>query len=184
MTDSFVFDLIEKFNASSIVSLDYANGDSHIVLKKKDACASGTVGAVSPVVAGPAESAVGSAVSGAGSSAAATTAVASSGASSGASDGAPVQNAPIKNPSAADDDSTETVDSPIVGTFYRSPSPDSPAYAEKGTTIKKGEPLCIIEAMKMMNTLTAEFDMEIVEVLVENGSLAEYGQPLFKVKRV
>ena len=76
------------------------------------------------------------------------------------------------------------MDSPIVGTFYRSPSPDSPAYAEKGTTIKKGEPLCIIEAMKMMNTLTAEFDMEIVEVLVENGSLAEYGQPLFKVKRV
>ena len=83
-----------------------------------------------------------------------------------------------------DGDAEETVDSPIVGTFYRSPSPDSPAYAEKGTTIKKGEPLCIIEAMKMMNTLTAEFDMEIVEVLVENGSLAEYGQPLFKVKRV
>ena len=146
MTDSFVFDLIEKFNASTIVSLDYANGDSHIVLKKKDA-----------------------------GSAAATTAATSSGASAGA---------PIKNPSAADDDATETVDSPIVGTFYRSPSPDSPAYAEKGTTIKKGEPLCIIEAMKMMNTLTAEFDMEIVEVLVENGSLAEYGQPLFKVKHV
>ena len=170
MTDSFVFDLIEKFNASSIVSLDYANGDSHIVLKKKDACGSGAVGAVSPVVAGPAESAVGSAVSGAGSSAAATTAVASSGASEVAA--------------VNDGGATETVDSPIVGTFYRSPSPDSPAYVEKGTTIKKGEPLCIIEAMKMMNTLTAEFDMEIVEVLIENGSLAEYGQPLFKVKRV
>ena len=170
MTDSFVFDLIEKFNASSIVSIDYANGDSHIVLKKKDACASGAVGAVSPVVAGSAESAVGSAVSGAGSLAAATTAATASGASEVAA--------------ANDGGATETVDSPIVGTFYRSPSPDSPAYAEKGTTIKKGEPLCIIEAMKMMNTLTAEFDMEIVEVLVENGSLAEYGQPLFKVKRV
>ena len=157
MTDSFVFDLIEKFNASSIVSLDYANGDSHIVLKKKDACVS---------------VATGGAVSGAGSSMAATTAVASSSAS--ASEVA----------AANDGDASETVDSPIVGTFYRSPSPDSPAYAEKGTTIKKGEPLCIIEAMKMMNTLTAEFDMEIVEVLVENGSLAEYGQPLFKVKRV
>ncbi|MBO4706472.1 MAG: acetyl-CoA carboxylase biotin carboxyl carrier protein [Spirochaetaceae bacterium] len=157
MTDSFVFDLIEKFNASSIVSLDYANGDSHIVLKKKDACAS---------------VAVGSAVSGAGSSMAATTAVASSGASAS------------EVVAANDGDASETVDSPIVGTFYRSPSPDSPAYAEKGTTIKKGEPLCIIEAMKMMNTLTAEFDMEIVEVLVENGSLAEYGQPLFKVKRM
>ena len=157
MTDSFVFDLIEKFNASSIVSLDYVNGDSHIVLKKKDACAS---------------VAAGSAVSGAGSSAAVTTAVASSGASAS------------EVVAANDGGATETVDSPIVGTFYRSPSPDSPAYAEKGTTIKKGEPLCIIEAMKMMNTLTAEFDMEIVEVLVENGSLAEYGQPLFKVKRV
>jgi len=173
MTDSFVFDLIEKFNASSIVSLDYANGDSHIVLKKKEACVSGDcgiVGVASPVVVGSAESAVGSAVSEAGSLAAATTAATASGASAEAS--------------VNDGGTTETVDSPIVGTFYRSPSPDSPAYAEKGTTIKKGEPLCIIEAMKMMNTLTAEFDMEIVEVLVENGSLAEYGQPLFKVKRM
>jgi len=150
MTDSFVFDLIEKFNASSIVSLDYANGDSHIVLKKKDAGSAAVATA-------------------------ATSSETSAGTSAGASD---------KNPSTADGDATETVDSPIVGTFYRSPSPDSPAYAEKGTTLKKGEPLCIIEAMKMMNTLTAEFDMEIVEVLVENGSLAEYGQPLFKVKRV
>ena len=179
MTDSFVFDLIEKFNASTIVSLDYANGDSHIVLKKKDACVSGAIVAASPVVSGTVDSAVGGAVPGAASakadlSASGTTAATSSGASSGISE----------NAAGATGDSTETVDSPIVGTFYRSPSPDSPAYAEKGTTIKKGEPLCIIEAMKMMNTLTAEFDMEIVEVLVENGSLAEYGQPLFKVKRV
>ncbi len=170
MTDSFVFDLIEKFNASTIVSLDYANGDSHIVLKKKDAC--GLSGANAAGVCGSGTGTTSAFVE---PSAAATSAATSSGASAGA---------PGKNPSAADDDSTETVDSPIVGTFYRSPSPDSPAYAEKGTTIKKGEPLCIIEAMKMMNTLTAEFDMEIVEVLVENGSLAEYGQPLFKVKRV
>lgn len=73
----------------------------------------------------------------------------------------------------------ETITCPIVGTFYRSPSPDSPAYAEKGKKIKKGEPLCIIEAMKMMNTLTADFDLEIVDVLMENAVLAEYGQPLF-----
>ena len=172
MTDSFVFDLIEKFNASSIVSLDYANGDSHIVLKKKDAFVSGAPGAVSAAVSGSEEcaAAVSDGSSATGSSVVATTAATSSGVSTKAA--------------VNDSDAEETVDSPIVGTFYRSPSPDSPAYAEKGMTIKKGEPLCIIEAMKMMNTLTAEFDMEIVEVLVENGSLAEYGQPLFKVKRV
>lgn len=186
MTDSFVFDLIEKFNASTIVSLDYANGDSHIVLKKKDACVFsgadsvfGAIGATSPAASGTVDSAASGVLAGAASAkaevpAAAKTAATSSGASSGSSE----------NAAGATGDATETVDSPIVGTFYRSPSPDSPAYAEKGTTIKKGEPLCIIEAMKMMNTLTAEFDMEIVEVLVENGSLAEYGQPLFKVKRV
>ena len=165
MTDSFVFDLIEKFNASSIVSLDYANGDSHIVLKKKDAC--GLSGASAAGVCGSGTGTTSALVE---PSAAATPVATPSGASEVAV--------------ANDGDASETVDSPIVGTFYRSPSPDSPAYAEKGTTIKKGEPLCIIEAMKMMNTLTAEFDMEIVEVLVENGSLAEYGQPLFKVKRV
>ena len=172
MTDSFVFDLIEKFNVSSIVSLDYANGDSHIVLKKKDACVSEASGAASLVVSGSAESvaAVSGGSSATGSSVVATTAATSSGISTVAA--------------VNDGGAEETVDSPIVGTFYRSPSPDSPAYAEKGMIIKKGEPLCIIEAMKMMNTLTAEFDMEIVEVLVENGSLAEYGQPLFKVKRV
>lgn len=179
MTDSFVFDLIEKFNASTIVSLDYANGDSHIVLKKKDACVSGAIGATSPAASGTADSSAGGVLAGAATSkaevpASGTTAATSSGVWAGSSE----------NTAGAPGDATETVDSPIVGTFYRSPSPDSPAYAEKGTTIKKGEPLCIIEAMKMMNTLTAEFDMEIVEVLVENGSLAEYGQPLFKVKRV
>ena len=98
MTDSFVFDLIEKFNASTIVSLDYANGDSHIVLKKKDACVfsgadsvSGAIGAASPVVSGTADSAVGGAVPGAATSkadlsASSTTATTSSGASSGISD--------------------------------------------------------------------------------------------------
>ena len=122
MTDSFVFDLIEKFNASTIVSLDYANGDSHIVLKKKDACVSGAIGAASPVVSGTVDSAVGGAVPGAASAkaevpASGTTAATSSGASAGISE----------NAAGATGDATETVDSPIVGTFYRSPSPSSPA---------------------------------------------------------
>lgn len=80
--------------------------------------------------------------------------------------------------------SRETIKAPIVGTFYRSPSPDSPAYAEKGTKIKKGEPVCIIEAMKMMNTLNADYDFEVVDVLVQNGDLVEYDQPLFSIKKL
>lgn len=76
----------------------------------------------------------------------------------------------------------ECIKSPIVGTFYRSPSPDAPAFAEPGKKIKAGQKLCIIEAMKMMNALEAEFDCEIVNVLVNNGDMVEFDQPLFEVK--
>lgn len=76
------------------------------------------------------------------------------------------------------------IKSPIVGTFYRAPSPDSPAYAEKGKTVKKGQPLCILEAMKMMNTLEAEYDCVIEDILASNGDLIEFDQNLFKVKKL
>ncbi len=76
------------------------------------------------------------------------------------------------------------IKSPIVGTFYRSPSPDSPAYVEKGKTVKKGQPLCILEAMKMMNTLEAEFDCVVEEICAVNGDLVEFEQNLFKVKKL
>jgi acetyl-CoA carboxylase biotin carboxyl carrier protein len=78
----------------------------------------------------------------------------------------------------------EAIEAPIVGTFYRSPSPDSPAFAEEGKTIKAGETLCILEAMKVMNELEAEFDCRILSILVENGEMVEYGTPLFLVERV
>lgn len=187
MTESFVFKLIDKFDGSSLVSLDYSNGDTHISLKKQDlsvcqtvpsanampgasaiATSAGVGDAGAPTGSAQKDSAQG-VVSGAGGN--------TSGATSGTA-GAPL------NVSDEVADGTEFVESPIVGTFYRSPSPDSPAYAEKGSKIKKGAPLCIIEAMKMMNTLTAEFDMEVVDILAENGALAEYGQPLFAVKRL
>lgn len=76
----------------------------------------------------------------------------------------------------------ELIKSPIVGTFYRAPSPDTPAFAETGKKIKSGQKLCIIEAMKMMNALEAEFDCEIVQVLVNNGDMVEFDQPLFEVR--
>ena len=78
----------------------------------------------------------------------------------------------------------EAITSPIVATFYRSPGPDAPSFVEVGSRIKAGATLCILEAMKMMNHLEAEFDCEIVAVKAKNGDLVEYGQTLFEVKRL
>lgn len=79
---------------------------------------------------------------------------------------------------------TELIRAPLVGTFYRSPAPDAPPFVEKGDTVKKGKPVCILEAMKLMNEFQAEFDLEIVAILVENGKMVEFGTPLFEVRRV
>jgi acetyl-CoA carboxylase biotin carboxyl carrier protein len=73
------------------------------------------------------------------------------------------------------------VKSPMVGTFYRSPSPGANAFVEVGQTVKPGDTLCIIEAMKLLNEIEAEVAGEVKEVLVENGQPVEYGQPLFVI---
>lgn len=72
--------------------------------------------------------------------------------------------------------------SPMVGTFYKAPSPDSSPYVKVGDKVKEDSVVCIVEAMKLMNEIEAEVRGEIVEILVENGQLVEYGQPLFLVK--
>lgn len=77
----------------------------------------------------------------------------------------------------------ELVKAPIVGTFYRSSSPDAEPFVTEGKRVKKGDVLCILEAMKVMNQFEAEFDCEVVQVLAENGKAVEYGAPLFEVKR-
>ena len=77
----------------------------------------------------------------------------------------------------------EKINSPIVATFYAAPGPDAPPFVKPGAKIKKGQTLCILEAMKMMNHLEAEFDCEIVEVHVSSGELVEYGQEIFTVNR-
>ena len=74
------------------------------------------------------------------------------------------------------------VKSPIVGTFYRSAEPDSPPFVEVGTTVKKGQVLCIIEAMKLMNEIDSEYDGEIVNVYVESGQPVQYGERLFAIR--
>jgi acetyl-CoA carboxylase biotin carboxyl carrier protein len=75
-----------------------------------------------------------------------------------------------------------TITSPIVGTFYRSPSPESPVFVENGAKIKKGQVLCIIEAMKLMNEIESEVDGIVMRVLVENAQPVEYGEPLFLIE--
>src|SRR4249919_3380298 len=74
------------------------------------------------------------------------------------------------------------VTSPIVGTFYRTPDPSSPPFVEVGQRVKKGQTLCIIEAMKLMNEIESEYEGEIIKVYVENGQPVQYGERLFAVK--
>ena len=81
-------------------------------------------------------------------------------------------------------DEEEYITSPIVATFYSAAAPDVPAYVRVGDRVKAGETVCILEAMKLMNEITAEFDCEIEAILVSNEQHVEYGQPLFRVKRL
>lgn len=84
--------------------------------------------------------------------------------------------------SAATDANLHVIKSPFVGTFYASPSPGKPAYIKVGDKVKKGQPLCVLEAMKIMNEIDSDINGEVVEICVDNESLVEYGQPLFKIK--
>jgi len=87
-------------------------------------------------------------------------------------------------PAARHAPDTELIRSPLVGTFYRAAAPDAPPFVEKGDRVAKGKPLCILEAMKLMNEFQAEFDLEVVDILVDNGNMVEFGAPLFEVRRV
>ncbi|WP_409297850.1 acetyl-CoA carboxylase biotin carboxyl carrier protein [Peribacillus sp. SCS-26] len=82
----------------------------------------------------------------------------------------------------APEENLHKITSPMVGTFYVSPSPDQDAYVKQGSKVSKSSVVCIVEAMKLFNEIEAEVDGEIVEVLVKDGQLVEYGQPLFLVK--
>ncbi len=105
----------------------------------------------------------------------------------------PVQSQPLIAESAIKPEITEAkeeelgedviiITSPIIGTFYRAPSPDSDPYVEVGTRVKKGDILCIVEAMKIMNEIESEYDGVIVKIFPENAEPVEYGQKLFALK--
>jgi acetyl-CoA carboxylase biotin carboxyl carrier protein len=120
----------------------------------------------------------------------ATTAVATPESSAASS----VASASTRPPSVASTPSAATIDqpseeielavvkSPIVGTFYRSPEPDTPPFVEIGSVVKNGQVLCIIEAMKLMNEIDSEYEGEIVNIYVENGQPVQYGERLFAIK--
>ena len=107
--------------------------------------------------------------------------------------GVPVAATPVVLPGAGEDGATGgegramdpslvELTSPIVGTFYRSPSPSAPMFVEVGSRVRKGQVLCIIEAMKLMNEIESEIEAEVVEVCVENGQPVEFGEVLFRLR--
>ncbi|SNB46180.1 acetyl-CoA carboxylase biotin carboxyl carrier protein [Geobacter sp. DSM 9736] len=94
--------------------------------------------------------------------------------------------APAQSASAATpvEEQGDAITSPIVGTFYRAPAPDAPPYVEVGQIVEKGQVLCIVEAMKLMNEIEAEFRCKIVKIVKENAQPVEFGDSLFMVERV
>jgi len=96
----------------------------------------------------------------------------------------PVQ-APKTGAAADEDDNGDSADvtSPFVGSFYRSPSPDAPAFVEIGSMVRAGQTLCIIEAMKLMNEIETEWAGTVTEIFAQNGKSVEYGQKLFRIKK-
>ena len=91
---------------------------------------------------------------------------------------------PAASPSPDDkDDGAYRFTSPMVGTFYRKPSPDDAAFVEIGDIVKKGDVLCIVEAMKVMNEIQSDVAGEVIEILVEDSTSVEYGQTLFKIRK-
>ncbi|ULQ60790.1 acetyl-CoA carboxylase biotin carboxyl carrier protein [Brucepastera parasyntrophica] len=157
MEEKFLLELFDRFNSSDAAELKISADGYTFELRRKEACIAG-----SPAVPASAPPPVYNA----------------------AADKKPEPDSkPAKNAAPAASD-TIIIKSPVVGTFYRSPNPDAPAFAETGKKVLKGQKLCIIEAMKMMNALEAEFDCEIVDVLANNGDLVEFDQPLFEVRHV
>lgn len=160
MNDNFILSLIEKFAESSIASLELWQGDDFISLRKGEALERGQAQGVREAQAEAA------------SAPAAMQGEGAKGLARHEAEGAKGMMQGLLQ-----------IKSPIVGTFYRAPSPDSPVYVEEGSRVKKGDPICILEAMKMMNTLESELDCTIEKILVQNGDLVEYDQPLFLVRK-
>lgn len=148
--------LIKLIDESSINEFTYENEGSKVELKKQ----SGTVQTIQQVAAAPVQAP----------------------APEAQAKQAPVQDAPAKEEAAKEGGNFHKITSPMLGTFYASSSPEADPYVTVGSKVTESSVVCIVEAMKLFNEIEAEVKGEIVEVLVENGQLVEYGQPLFLVK--
>jgi len=100
-----------------------------------------------------------------------------------ASSAAPSVTVAPAEPAVADD-KYETINSPIVGSFYRKPSPEADPFVDVGSVVEVGQAVCLVEAMKMFNEIEAEFKCKIIEILKEDAAPVEFGEPLFKVERL
>jgi acetyl-CoA carboxylase biotin carboxyl carrier protein len=161
----FVRGLIEAVDESGIDSLEIARAGTRIRIAKTPPPAP-SAAPLSSVAAPPMQAAM---------PVPATVQVANDSANPAASEAA--------SPTAEEAPSSEysEVTSPMVGTFYRAPAPEAPPYVELGSRVAKGQTLCILEAMKLMNELESDFDGVVREILVENGEPVEYGQTLFLI---
>lgn len=148
--------LIDLVSESGVAELEITEGDDRVKIVKR-------VGAAPMAAAAPAVIA--------------TPVVAS--AAPAAAPAPAVAAEPAAAPVAAED--TRTINSPMVGTFYRAPSPGAKPFADVGQKVKAGDTVCIIEAMKLLNEIETEYDGVIKEILVENGQPVEFGQPLFVI---
>jgi len=97
---------------------------------------------------------------------------------------APAASAAVAAPVPAAELAGETINSPIVGTFYRAASPESAPFAEVGQVVEKGQVICLVEAMKLFNEIEAECKCKIVKICVENAQPVEFGQPLFVIEKI
>jgi len=145
-------ELIELMKANDLVELEIADGDSKILLKRPQP-AGPTITQISPLPASAATPGI-----------------------------AVEQPAQAQTPAGKQDEGVAGIKSPIVGTFYSAPSPDSQPYVDIGSRVSEETVVCIVEAMKVMNEIKAETSGTIVEILCETGEAVEYGQVLFKIK--
>lgn len=161
-----IIQLIDKVSESSISNINIEEGSLKISIEKKQ----GVVTAFTePVLAAPQTVQIAQAPQAFAAAVPSETAL-------------KAQTPGVKDPAEEDDEDTRFITSPIVGVFYAAPSPDSKPYVQVGDTVKKGQVVGIVEAMKLMNEIESEEDGVITQILVENQSAVEYGQPLFKIK--
>ncbi len=156
--------IVEILEASEISRLDWANGDERLTIRRGPPATQFVQHMGAPMSAAPAVTVM-------------------STPPGVHHEVRPRPSAPTRAPSeGAGEKKGHVITSPFVGTFYRSPAPDQPSFVEVGMSVKKGQVLCIIEAMKLMNEIESEVTGKVAEVLSQNGQPVEFGQALFRIE--